>query len=70
VREQDYQRQHLVREAAKGSGGRATAQGRAAHVVALKLDRVFRNTEDALQRTRLWESSVLRFTSWTWAAKR
>ena len=41
------------------SGGaemvRVLAQGEAAHVVALKLDRLFRDAADALEQTRAWE---------------
>jgi DNA invertase Pin-like site-specific DNA recombinase len=34
---------------------RALAQGKATHVVALKLDRLFRDAADALEQTRAWD---------------
>ena len=37
----------------------ALSEGRAGHVVALKLDRLFRDAEDALRETKAWDKALI-----------
>jgi len=45
----------LALRPAGGELVRALAQGKASHVIALKLDRLFRDAADALEQTRAWD---------------